>query len=64
LLPAPPADSAPYDRADAEDRMDDDDAGYRPMTRATPVAKRQYSVPQAKPARKTAKAKRKAKSLD
>jgi hypothetical protein len=62
LLPAPPADSAPYDRADAEDSMDD--ASYRPMPSATPVVRRQYSMPQAKPARKTAKAKSKASSRD
>jgi hypothetical protein len=56
VLPTPPVDSAPYDRADGED-MSDDDASYRPMTAATPVVRRQYSMPQAKPARKPAKTK-------
>jgi hypothetical protein len=63
LLPTPPRDSIPYDRADGEDEMDDD-ASYRPTTAAVPVVRRQYSMPQAKPARKTAKAKRKAGSRD
>ncbi|HWB12245.1 MAG TPA: hypothetical protein VG826_23660 [Pirellulales bacterium] len=62
LLPTPPADSAPYDRADGEDTMDDDDASYRPTTAATPVVRRQYSMPQAKAARKPAKTKGHAKS--
>jgi hypothetical protein len=62
LLPAPPRDSVPYDRADGEEM--DDDASYRPTTAAVPVVRRQYSMPQAKPARKTAKAKNKASSRD
>jgi hypothetical protein len=61
LLPTPPVDSVPYDRADGEE-MRDDDASYRPTTTATPVVRRQYSMPQAKAARKTAKAKAKIKT--